>query len=116
MLKYICTEERYLITDNSTLSLKNFARGDEMPSKRFHERVDKLVLGESFPDVHEAIDDNWKLYGVKHRRTNHTYSEAMRFSGKERQSAFLHIFFDRRIVANIVSLPSTLREYLEEYP
>jgi hypothetical protein len=42
-----------------------------MPTHKVHELIDKLVLGERYPDTHDWIDEPVKWLGARHRVQRH---------------------------------------------
>ena len=47
-----------------------------MPSHRKHHFVEKMMLGQTFPEVDKAIDQPVKWCGRSHRKYFHTFVEA----------------------------------------
>jgi hypothetical protein len=72
----------------------------KMPKRRTHEKIAKLLLGKSYPNVDIVIDLPSKFLGSSHRRIFHTPLEAaligLFLSGDIRGAAdgVLHILVD----------------------
>jgi len=47
-----------------------------MPRHRKHHFVEKIIFGQTFPEVDRAIDRPAKYWGRSHRKFFHTYDEA----------------------------------------
>jgi hypothetical protein len=67
-----------------------------MPSHKVHRLIDRIFLGEEFPDVHHWIDEPYKYLGRKHRILRHTPIEIIAKYGfsKRAMSGLLHILAD----------------------
>jgi hypothetical protein len=67
-----------------------------MPKHKVHRLIDKIFLGEEFPDVHAWIDRPYKYLGRRHRILRHTPIEIVAKYGftKKTLSGLLHILAD----------------------
>ena len=67
-----------------------------MPSHEIHRKIDKLILGKEFREVHKILDEPVKWLGKRHRISRHDLAFAfMRFGASEEfASACLHILTD----------------------
>lgn len=71
-----------------------------MPSRRFHEKIDRFFLGKSFPHIHKALDLPHIILGERHRILFHDPISAVAIGfilgGQQgAQSALLHTVVDR---------------------
>lgn len=78
-----------------------------MPSRKIHNLISKLLLGDEFNEVHEMKDKLWPLLGSKHRVFGHDpFSNIIiaSFSKKDPvkalAAAILHDFMDQQLVEN----------------
>jgi hypothetical protein len=68
-----------------------------MPKHKIHRLIDKIFLGEEFPDVHVWIDKPYKYLGRKHRILRHTPISIVAkygFTNRKTLSGLLHILDD----------------------
>lgn len=72
----------------------------EMPSHELHEWIDREVLGEEHPDVHDFLDSTVKTSGPHHRDDGiHSLQAAITFASlsndrEKLDSAMLHLAAD----------------------
>lgn len=69
-----------------------------MPSHYTHKKIDKIILGKEYPDVHKWIDEPVKWLGPRHRILRHDIGTiALRYYGdRERTiSAYMHLITDK---------------------
>lgn len=60
-----------------------------MPTREVHRKVDRLILGEEFPEVHRIKDLPAKFLGAKHRRLFHDVDTAVLLGAIYGPKAFL---------------------------
>ena len=71
-----------------------------MPSRRLHETIDLMLLGQKFGQVHKTLDLPSRWLGMKHRQVFHDELSAIMIGyalGGPRGalSALLHVWLDR---------------------
>jgi len=72
-----------------------------MPSHEIHKRIDKLILGKEFPQVHEFLDKPAAWVKTGHRRFRHDedilgWVLLAKRDVRAAASALLHLLADKR--------------------
>lgn len=85
-----------------------------MPPDQVHYKIDKLLFGKEFPDVHNHMDRAWNDLGPLHRLVGHRNMDLLlirQTMGKEKfRSAVIHRRVDRGII-QLLTIPGSIREY-----
>lgn len=86
-----------------------------MPDHFSHLNVDKILLGQQYPDVHKSLDSMQSLLQSNHREWFHDYSSILKIYEitediKAAWSAFYHIVLDN--ISDSVGKASCIAELL----
>ena len=72
-----------------------------MPRRKTHEKISKLLLGVSYPEIDKTLDLPVIIVGSSHRKYLHTFPEAIAtgllLTGTLKGAAYgtLHVFVDK---------------------
>jgi hypothetical protein len=72
-----------------------------MPSRKVHLRIDKMLFGKEFPQVHTYKDGAWMESKIRHRRVRHDFETALKlgviYGWDAALSSLVHDMVDERL-------------------
>ena len=86
-----------------------------MPHTSFHHKVDKILFGKVFYNVHEYMDREWYELGVGHRVVGHSILDLMEIRDKMGIEAFRAAVVHRKLDRSPLIELCCIRGHIEEY-
>jgi len=86
-----------------------------MPHPKIHEKIDKIIFGRSFPEIHKWIDGTFDGTNGRTHWINRHHKEAIdnQYTRFYRQIAYLHVMVDWLWYHRIICVPKNAEEVKE---